>query len=135
MNHRVTIPIPSTPMRMSDAVAAWREAERLAAEAHAEIARTRLSSQGIARQIIAAVAAEHGVTVAEIVGHRRSLWIVKARWEAIRRVADETGWSLHRIGRAFGDRDHTTILHALRKMGVDYRGNDPLAHHRAEAAE
>ena len=127
---RVSIPLPKTTMRMSDAIAAWREAERLAAEARAEIARTRIASQGVARQIIAAVAKEHGVTVAEIVGHRRSTWIVAARWEAIKRVSLETGWSLPRIGRVF-DRDHTSVLHALRRMGVDYRSAETTGRQRA----
>ena len=133
--HRVSIPLPKTTMRMADAIAAWREAERLAAEAYAEIARTRFASQSVSKQIIASVAEEHGVTVAEIIGPRRNAWIVKARWEAIKRVSLETGWSLPRIGRCFGNRDHTTVLHALRKMGVDYRSGETTGRPRAEASE
>lgn len=66
-------------------------------------------------EIIAEVAKETGLTVAMIVGDRRSRPIVAARHMAHWRVARETGASLAAIGRAFGDRDHTTIIHGIRK--------------------
>ena len=65
--------------------------------------------------IIAEVARETGLTVAMLVGDRRSRPIVAARHLAYWRVARETGASLAAIGRAFGDRDHTTIIHGIRK--------------------
>ncbi len=66
-------------------------------------------------EIIAEVARETGLTVAMLVGDRRSRPIVAARHLAYWRVARETGASLAAIGRAFGDRDHTTIIHGIRK--------------------
>lgn len=66
-------------------------------------------------EIIAEVAKETGLTVAMLVGDRRSRPIVAARHLAYWRVARETGASLAAIGRAFGDRDHTTIIHGIRK--------------------
>ncbi len=66
-------------------------------------------------EIIAEVAKEAGMTVAMLVGDRRSRPIVAARHLAYWRVARETGASLAAIGRAFGDRDHTTIIHGIRK--------------------
>lgn len=66
-------------------------------------------------EIIAEVARESGFTVAMLVGDRRSRPIVAARHMAYWRVARETGASLAAIGRAFGDRDHTTIIHGIRK--------------------
>src|SRR3954469_21443926 len=66
-------------------------------------------------EIIATVATETGLTVAMLVGDRRSRPIVAARHLAYWRVARETGASLAAIGRAFGDRDHTTIIHGIRK--------------------
>jgi chromosomal replication initiation ATPase DnaA len=66
-------------------------------------------------EIIAEVAKETGLTVAMLVGDRRSRPIVAARHLAYWRAARETGASLAAIGRAFGDRDHTTIIHGIRK--------------------
>ena len=63
--------------------------------------------------IKARIAAEHGVTIAEIDGRSRRRRIVIARWAAIRAVQEERpGYSFPQIGRAFG-RDHSTIMHAL----------------------
>ena len=76
-------------------------------------------------EIIAAVAVETGLTVAMLVGDRRSRPIVAARHLAYWRVARETGASLAAIGRAFGDRDHTTIIHGIRKHEQRHGLNSP----------
>ena len=104
--------------------AARREAERVAEEERKRKAeaeeRRRIASSERVRAIIMAVSDDRGIPVSVILGQRRTAPIVSARWEAIARVAIETGWSLPRIGLVFG-RDHTSILNALRKMGLDYR--------------
>ncbi len=66
-------------------------------------------------EIIADVAKQTGLTVAMLTGDRRSKPIVAARHLAYWRAARETGASLAAIGRVFGDRDHTTIIHGIRK--------------------
>lgn len=71
-----------------------------------------------AKEIIAHVAAQHGVPVAEIVGRRRSVPICAARHAAMKAVADRRpDLSLPQIGKYFGGRDHTTVLHAINKLG------------------
>jgi hypothetical protein len=55
------------------------------------------------------------VSIAEILGRNRRPPIAAARHEAVWRVRLATGWSLPRLGRFF-KRDHTTVLHSLRKM-------------------
>ena len=70
----------------------------------------------LAYAIVRAVAAERGFTVETILGRGRSRPIVAVRWEVWRRLHD-AGWSSVAIGRAF-DRDHTTILHALRGVAT-----------------
>ena len=67
----------------------------------------------LAYAIVRAVAAERGFTVETILGRGRSHPIVAVRWEVWRRLHD-AGWSSVAIGRAF-DRDHSTVLHALRR--------------------
>ncbi len=71
------------------------------------------------KQLVAAIAKRHGVTFADIMGPCRRAKIVAARFEAIVAVAQvRYAWSLPQLGRFFGDRDHTTILHAMRTMAV-----------------
>lgn len=72
--------------------------------------------------IIRVVATRHGVSVADIKGATRVFHIVAARQEAMVLVYKlRPDLSLPAIGRIF-DRDHTTVLHAVRKLGA-YRGN------------
>ncbi|WP_173931374.1 helix-turn-helix domain-containing protein [Chelativorans sp. Marseille-P2723] len=68
--------------------------------------------------IIAIVAAKHGLTIGDIKGPLRQRNIVLARHEAIALARKERpDLSLTQLGRQF-DRDHTSILHALRRMGM-----------------
>lgn len=75
------------------------------------------------RRIIAQIAADHGVTPEAITGPSQKRAIVLACWQAVVAVAAEhPHLSLPAPGRIFGGRDHTTILHALRKIrDPDYR--------------
>ncbi len=66
-------------------------------------------------RIIREVAAEHDLTEGAIVGERRTKEIVAARQHAMWRLAQEQRWSLARIGRVLGGRDHTTIIHGVRR--------------------
>lgn len=77
------------------------------------------------RDIIRQVAKDHGFTYNDIVGVRRHRALIEPRFLAIRAVADaRPDMSLTAIGHAFR-RDHTTILHSLRKTAApafhDYR--------------
>lgn len=73
------------------------------------------------KQIITAVAKEHGLTHEDIIGKSRKANIVAARYEAIEAVyRARPKLSLKGISRYFGDRDHTTIIHALTKRGIKY---------------
>lgn len=67
--------------------------------------------------IIANVAKRHGVTVKQIMGKSRLAEHVEARWAAMRIIHALYGDSSTRIGRLF-NRDHTTVLHALRKVAA-----------------
>lgn len=68
------------------------------------------------RDLLAQFCFDHDVTFAELCGRRRQRHIVALRDEAIRIVADaRPDISLPQLGRIFGGRDHTTIIHSLRK--------------------
>jgi hypothetical protein len=62
------------------------------------------------------VAELHGITVEELSCHRREARLVRARQIAIYLVKELTQKSFPEIGRLFGNRDHTTILHSCRRI-------------------
>lgn len=79
---------------------------------------TRASPRDEINAILERVAARHDITVTRLISHDRRREVVLARDQAIYEVADAFPWmSLPHLGRIFGGRDHTTILHALRKSG------------------
>lgn len=67
-------------------------------------------------EIVARVAAEAGVSSSAIFSQSRLRAHVRARHAAMYLAYRETGKSLPKIGLAFGNRDHTTVLHAIRKV-------------------
>lgn len=60
------------------------------------------------------VAARYDITTACIDGEARPVKFLKARHEALYLVARDTTLSYARIGRLFGDRDHTTVISGIR---------------------
>ena len=101
--------------RYREALAKRREAAK--AELDAIVATYRLTDIGRrpVRDIIKGMAEAHGYTYAEIIGPRREKVLVKVRHACIRAVADQRpDYSLSMIGRLF-QRDHTSILWALKK--------------------
>ncbi|MGI8648346.1 MAG: chromosomal replication initiator protein DnaA [Acidimicrobiales bacterium] len=69
-----------------------------------------------AATIMAATAAYFGLTIDELCGSSRSRVLVNARQIAMYLCRELTELSLPRIGHAFGGRDHTTVMHADRKI-------------------
>lgn len=65
--------------------------------------------------IIAEVADAHDVLIADLLSPRRAVRLVHARHEAMWRLRNETTMSLPMIGKRLGGRDHTTVLHGIRK--------------------
>jgi chromosomal replication initiator protein len=62
------------------------------------------------------VASHYSVTRADILSSRRTATVVKPRQVAMYLSKALTLRSLPEIGRRFGGRDHTTVLHAVRKI-------------------
>jgi chromosomal replication initiator protein len=76
------------------------------------------------------VASHYSVTRADILSSRRTATVVKPRQIAMYLAKTLTLRSLPEIGRRFGGRDHTTVLHAVRKIeglsNADRALNDEL---------
>ena len=77
------------------------------------------------------VAEYYKIKIADLLSKRRSRMIARPRQMAMFLAKELTNHSLPEIGDAFGGRDHTTVLHACRKIaelkessadvGEDYR--------------
>lgn len=76
------------------------------------------------RDIQLAVAKRYGITRNDLISARRTANIVLPRLIACYLCKELTPFSLPALGRFFGGRDHTTILHAVRKI-AHLRGTDP----------
>ncbi|OGF57354.1 MAG: hypothetical protein A2Z21_02420 [Candidatus Fraserbacteria bacterium RBG_16_55_9] len=66
--------------------------------------------------IKAEVARRYEVSVEQLEGERREKHISQARHIAIYLARELTNGSFPAIGKAFGARDHTTVMHACRKV-------------------
>ncbi|TAM87684.1 MAG: chromosomal replication initiator protein DnaA [Jatrophihabitans sp.] len=71
----------------------------------------------ITAAMIMAVTAEYfSLTMDDLTGASRSRLVVSARQQAMYLCRELTDLSLPRIGEKFGGRDHTTVMHAERKI-------------------
>lgn len=73
------------------------------------------------------VALHFNVSVNEIISRRRATQIMLARHIAMYLSRELTTRSLPDIGRMFGNRDHTTVLYAARKITRLFETDKPLA--------
>ena len=69
-----------------------------------------------ATAVIGQTAAYFGLTIEDLCGSSRSRVLVTARQIAMYLCRELTDLSLPKIGQAFGGRDHTTVMHANRKI-------------------
>ena len=72
--------------------------------------------QVTARQILEATASAFDLSVTDICGPSRRRPLVAARQTAMYLFRDLTDYSYPAIAREFGDRDHTTVMHAQKKV-------------------
>ena len=68
------------------------------------------------REIIAVVSDSYNVSYLDIISHRRPVWIFIPRQIVMYLARTMTPLSFPQIGRAMGNRDHTTIQHGYHKI-------------------
>lgn len=68
-------------------------------------------------EIMNAVAKYYGITVNDLTGNSRVAQIAIARQVAMYICREQTNLSLPKIGQLFGNRDHTTVMYAFKKIG------------------
>ena len=76
--------------------------------------------------ILRVISRHYGVTRSDILSERRNRSIVLPRQVGMYLAKRLTARSLPEIGRRFGGRDHTTVLHAIRKIEKEISGNQTL---------
>jgi chromosomal replication initiator protein len=74
-------------------------------------------------RVIDVVASYYGLRAKDLIGPSRQRQVTRARQVAMYLVRHHLGRSLPEIGRAFGDRDHTTVLASVNKIG-ELKGSD-----------
>ncbi len=74
------------------------------------------STQITVDQILKTVAHHTGVSVAEILSDKRARNVVESRHLVMYLARELTDLSLPKIGESVGNRDHTTVLHAVEKI-------------------
>ena len=79
------------------------------------------------------VADYYKIKVSEMYSKKRSRNVARPRQIAMALAKELTQLSLPDIGEAFGGRDHTTVLHACRKI-ADLRSSQQRHHARRELA-
>jgi chromosomal replication initiator protein len=73
------------------------------------------------------VASAFGISRAELIGPTRAATPLRARQVAILLTRELTDLSLPQIGRLYGDRDHSTVLNALRRVKTGLADDPELA--------
>lgn len=84
------------------------------------------------QKVMISIANKHGVSIKEMTGKSRLKKIVAARQEACFVMREKLNMSYPQIGMRLGGRDHTTAMHAVKKLKkepafleagqVDFRG-------------
>lgn len=78
------------------------------------------------QRVVSLVAKSNGFRVSELTGNSRKAPLVKARHLAMYLLRNDLELPLMRIGEMFGNRDHTTVMHATDKMERQFLANQGL---------
>ena len=73
--------------------------------------------------IISVVCEQYGISQEDVLSKKRSRDIALPRQIAMYLCRDLTQLSTTNIGRAFGDRDHTTVMHGCDKIAEEMKNN------------
>lgn len=79
-------------------------------------------------QVMEAVAKFYDVSIDDLKGPKRQKEIVKPRQMVMFLMREEASLSYPKIGQELGGRDHTTVIHAVGKIGSETESSEPLRH-------
>lgn len=78
--------------------------------------------------IILEVARYHNLKPADLIGKKRTSEVTMPRQIAMYIIRETTDLSLPNIGKNFGGRDHTTVMHAIKKVEQEMTANPTFRH-------
>lgn len=67
------------------------------------------------RKLAESIAIKHGISFSEMISSRRAPHLVRARQEAMWHLREHTKLSYPQIAYILGKRDHTTIIHGIKR--------------------
>lgn len=85
---------------------------------------TKLNARLTCADIVAAVARFYRISVTDLLSHRKHASVTNPRQVAMYLAKILTPNSFVEIGRRMGDRDHTTVMHAVAKIQKLLAGGD-----------
>lgn len=88
-----------------------------------------VAPKDIITRVLETVAAEHSLSPVVVLSSVRTRDAVAARQKGLYLAYRLSGKSLPEIGRRFGGRDHTTVLHAVRKLEAMAEADSSLRAH------
>lgn len=80
-----------------------------------------------ADRVVRLAAMLHGYTEADLVGPQQAKTLCAARHVAMYVIRSRLGHSYTELGQLFGGRDHTSVMHACRKVAGQVADGGPLA--------
>lgn len=106
---------PKVKFLLQRLIEEWASIEQRQAVKEAK-ERERVAVEGLGAAIIRATAAVFDLPVEELTGRSRMQHLVLGRHAAIYLIRQDLHWSVTRIAKIFGLRDHTAVLHACQKV-------------------
>ncbi|MFO0921860.1 MAG: DnaA/Hda family protein [Pirellulales bacterium] len=118
------LPSSTSALQLRGVLIQWLHHQRFAHDSREQSLQVVIENQQKARvpaiqDIAKAVAKQLGVRLSDLKGATRKANVVRARGLAMYLARQWTSLSLQQIGEHFGNRDHTTVLHACRKTEGD----------------
>jgi chromosomal replication initiator protein len=107
-----------TKLAVQASVSGMPICQDLAAELVEKYYRTGSLAKPSFSQIVESVSKHYRIKVEDVMGTSRKAPIVHARHVSVYVIRELTGDSWKHIGTMFGDRDHTSMMHAYQKVSV-----------------
>lgn len=107
----------------------------LAKDAMEAIIKENANNSITPEMIIENVARYHNVTVEQIKGKKKDAPVVKPRQQAMYLIRELTQLSLPEIGNAMGGKNHTTVLHSIKRVEESIQKDPAFAKTIAELTE
>ncbi|MDD5760873.1 MAG: chromosomal replication initiator protein DnaA, partial [Candidatus Pacebacteria bacterium] len=79
------------------------------------------------KEVVKKIASFYDLTENEVLGHSRKKELVKPRQIIMYLLREEFGYSYTNIAEKMGNRDHTTVIHACKKIAKDIEENTVFA--------